>query len=346
MSSSRPLKSLRFSVAVFFLLLAACTLSAQQNNSPKPFSKDDLVKLLKGNVPPKRVGELAQERGIDFAVTVSTEADLRRAGADDALLASLHSLVPKSAGAASSQPATLLITSTPGGARVYVDDEPVGTTSSQGRLKLSTLAPGAHHLRLSLDGYLDHEQDAELIPEQTTTIELALSQQRPSVSAPSTSGAPPVAQQEIEFWKEIKDSKNAQDYQSYIKRYPNGAYTQLAEDRIANLQRDRVILENTSWDVIYWNANYEISDDVPHSNKTFSLGSGSKCTAPLHKTCTWKVEGGTFFLQTDETDLEWAVEYSGGLNGQVMEGILSWTHDQTRKRWAKFRAQISGKPQN
>jgi hypothetical protein len=55
-------------------------LSAQNQTAPKPFTKDDVVKLLTGNVPAKRVEALVHERGIDFQITPQTENDLRSAG--------------------------------------------------------------------------------------------------------------------------------------------------------------------------------------------------------------------------------------------------------------------------
>jgi hypothetical protein len=97
---------------------------------------------------------LAQTRGIKFQITPEVETELRQAGATDELLATLRKLAPKTA--------ILLIESSPGGAHVYVDDEPVGTTSAEGRLKLTTLGPGQHRVRLSLDGYKDDSRDVAL----------------------------------------------------------------------------------------------------------------------------------------------------------------------------------------
>ncbi len=63
--------------------------------SPKPMSKEAIIKLLKGHVPPKRVETLARERGIDFPITSETETELRTVGATDSLLATLCELAPK-----------------------------------------------------------------------------------------------------------------------------------------------------------------------------------------------------------------------------------------------------------
>ena len=45
-----------------------------------------------------------------------------------------------------------MIESSPGQSQVYIDDEPVGSTSQQGRLKLTRLAAGDHRVRISLSG--------------------------------------------------------------------------------------------------------------------------------------------------------------------------------------------------
>ena len=63
--------------------------------SPKPFSKDDVITLLKGDVSPKRVIELVQQRGIDFVVTPEVERQLRKIGATDSLLTKLKESAPK-----------------------------------------------------------------------------------------------------------------------------------------------------------------------------------------------------------------------------------------------------------
>jgi PEGA domain len=154
--------------AVFACLLCASTvlLSAQTQPQPKPFTKDDVVQLLKGNVPAKRVEALARERGIDFQVTPDTESEVRNASATEPLLAALRELAPK--------PPTLVVTTTPGGAQVFVDDELIARTSADGRLKISTLTPGPHKLRVSLDGYRDHEERVDLVAGETLGVPIPL----------------------------------------------------------------------------------------------------------------------------------------------------------------------------
>jgi hypothetical protein len=141
-------------------------LCAQTQPSPKPFTKEDVLKLLTGNVPVKRVETLVRERGVDFQVTPETESELRKAGATDPLLVTLRDLAPK--------PPTLVVTTTPGGAQVFVDDELIAKTSAEGRLKISNLIAGPHKLRVSLDGYRDHEESVNLMAGKTLEVPIPL----------------------------------------------------------------------------------------------------------------------------------------------------------------------------
>jgi formylglycine-generating enzyme required for sulfatase activity len=61
----------------------------------KRCSGQDIIYLLQHHVPPKRVGVLAREHGIDFHITPDFEAELRQAGATDELLATLWGLAPR-----------------------------------------------------------------------------------------------------------------------------------------------------------------------------------------------------------------------------------------------------------
>jgi serine/threonine-protein kinase len=72
---------------------------------------------------------------------------------------------PKSSG-----PPILLIEATPGDARVYIDDESAGITSPKGRLKITTLSPGAHRVRLAHRSFQDHEETVRLTSGETTLV--------------------------------------------------------------------------------------------------------------------------------------------------------------------------------
>jgi hypothetical protein len=174
MSSLRTFRSVRIAIALALLCFPFFASVAQAPSSSKPFSKDDIIKLLTGDVAPVRVEVLARQRGIDFPITPDTEAELRQAGANDSLLAALRSLVPKPAAPAASQPPVLVINSTPDRAKVYIDDELIGTTTPEGLLRISTLAPGKHTLRLAHTGYADAEREVNLISGQATSVDITL----------------------------------------------------------------------------------------------------------------------------------------------------------------------------
>jgi hypothetical protein len=163
-----------------FLLLQAPAQVAK-----KPLSKDAVIRLLKGEVAPNRVVAIAQEQGIDFQMNPETEKELRAAGATEDFLARLRDLalqLPATTADASGM-ATLLLGATPGGAQVYVDDEFVGKTNTEGRLKVSNLAVGEHRVRLSLDGYRDREEKMTLTA-GTTTYRTDLEALKPGATAP------------------------------------------------------------------------------------------------------------------------------------------------------------------
>jgi hypothetical protein len=70
--------------------------------------------------------------------------------------------------------ADLNLLSQPGGAQFYVDDEPRGITSAEGRLALKALAPGSHRLRVFLVGYKEWMQTVNLIAGESKSIEANL----------------------------------------------------------------------------------------------------------------------------------------------------------------------------
>ncbi|HEV2352213.1 MAG TPA: PEGA domain-containing protein [Terriglobia bacterium] len=173
---------------------------AAAQKATKPLSKDDVVGLLEGQVEPARVADVARSEGITFEMNSAAEKELRDAGADEHLISVLRDLAPKpkSEPAApansppSSAPPILLIEASPGGAQVYIDDEPKATTSPEGRVRFSELPPGLHVVRLSVVGYSDYEQKVELKPGQTSTVYATLA----AVKAASTpSYTPPAASQ-------------------------------------------------------------------------------------------------------------------------------------------------------
>lgn len=165
---------------------------AEVQKARKPLQRDQVIELLESGVTPLRVGELARDYGVAFEITDQVESQLRYAGATDDLLRTLRQLAPRppAAPAGATGAAVLLIQATPGGAQTYIDDEPVGTTSAEGRLKLSRLAPGPHRVRLSLRGYRDYEQNVELVTGQTITVSASLESSAGASSSPNPLAAP------------------------------------------------------------------------------------------------------------------------------------------------------------
>ena len=64
----------------------------------------------------------------------------------------------------------------------------MGTTSSEGRLKLTTLSPGQHRIRLSLDGYGDDSRDV-VIAGASMVLEVTLEAIQPAASASAATKA-------------------------------------------------------------------------------------------------------------------------------------------------------------
>ena len=67
-------------------------------------------------------------------------------------------------------PPVLVIDEAPPGAQVFVDGQLTASTDSGGQAKISTLAPGQHRLRLTLNGYRDYEQSIDLLARHTSRI--------------------------------------------------------------------------------------------------------------------------------------------------------------------------------
>jgi hypothetical protein len=86
----------------------------------------------------------------------------------------------------------LVIQSTPGGVQVYVDDEFLGTTSPEGRLKISTLKPGRHTLRVSLGGISYGEGQFSLATGKSVTKTVRLTEDNVAANQMSSAQRKPV----------------------------------------------------------------------------------------------------------------------------------------------------------
>jgi hypothetical protein len=168
-------------ILAVFIALVFCLPGLRAQKSSKQLTKEDVLDLLTGDVPAERVATIVRERGVSFTLTPGVEDQIRQAGGNDELLKAIRELAPKPpaspAGKAKpaappkpEDPPVLLIDATPGDAHVYIDDEPVGTTSPEGRLKISTLSPGAHRVRLAHRGLQDQEETVHLSSGETTLV--------------------------------------------------------------------------------------------------------------------------------------------------------------------------------
>jgi hypothetical protein len=152
-------------------LLVGAALPAQQ---PAPLSKGDVLELIAAGVPSARLAGLVEERGISFEVTPEAAEELRKAGASEELLVALK-LAAKLRKEHAAQPsATLNIESEPGSADIYLSDEPKGTTSHEGKLRLTGLAPGTYRLRVSATGFQTWEKEIVAKPGEVQTVTVVL----------------------------------------------------------------------------------------------------------------------------------------------------------------------------
>jgi TolA-binding protein len=74
-------------------------------------------------------------------------------------------------------------------------------------------------------------QFADLARNRIKSLEVAA---RPAEASPGSSGDD--SKTEVAFWDYIKNSSNVEDFQAYLKKYPDGAFSDLANNRIKALE--------------------------------------------------------------------------------------------------------------
>jgi len=80
----------------------------------------------------------------------------------------------------------LVIEGAPRGTQIFVDDRLTGVIGLSGQAKISTVAPGQHRLRLTLNGYQDYELGVDLHGGQTSTVTAKLKPfELPALIAPA-----------------------------------------------------------------------------------------------------------------------------------------------------------------
>ena len=203
---SHLLEDKRYSslLALLLALMVAMALLPSPGNAQKSNQKltaQDVIDLLTKDTSSDDVATTAQEAGISFQVTPSVEKRIRDVGGTDNLIRVLRSLAPKGSNQNQvtphppppASPPVLMIESSPGQSQVYVDDEPVGSTSQEGHLKMTRLAPGDHRVRVTQAGYQDYEENITLTAGGVTTVAATLQQTttvRPPPPNPVNPGPP------------------------------------------------------------------------------------------------------------------------------------------------------------
>jgi hypothetical protein len=161
------------------LLLLAATLAAAPMSAEKgkPLAVKDVTDLLEGSVPSSEIARIVNENGISFRMSDGLASQFRAAGATDELIDALRRApAPEEQPTPPPAPVTgiLQVQSQPGEAQVFVNDEPRGTTSTSGDLKLAGLAPGSYRLRLVLSGYKTWENSLSVPAGGTATAFVTL----------------------------------------------------------------------------------------------------------------------------------------------------------------------------
>jgi len=114
----------------------------------------------------------------------------------------------------------LVIEGAPPGAQIFVDDRLTASTGSDGEAKISTLSPGQHRLRVTVNGYQDYEKDIDLLAGQTS-----------SVAAKLEPFAPPVLTEEAKA--------PSLEFRATIPR--------LAKPRVPEFVLDRTLKAHSGW---------------------------------------------------------------------------------------------------
>ena len=95
------------------------------------------------------------------------------ANASAAMAQLLPQVTPKPAKAPATQPAQIVVETSPN-AEVYLDDQYTGRASSEGRLVIGNPKPGEHNLRVSLAGKRDFQRKMTVVAGKEAKIVAAL----------------------------------------------------------------------------------------------------------------------------------------------------------------------------
>lgn len=157
------------------MLMALAVAAPLRAEKGKPLAVKDVMELLKGSVPSSEIARVVSENGISFHMFDELESQFRKAGATDELIDALNKASkPDAAPPAAPVVGTLTVQSQPGGAQVYVNDEPRGITGSTGDLRLTGMPPGSYRLRVALTGYKTWENAITVTAGEVVTAFVAL----------------------------------------------------------------------------------------------------------------------------------------------------------------------------
>jgi hypothetical protein len=238
--------------SLFALLLALWVAMAllpslgNAQRAPQKLSVQDIIDLLTADTSSDDVAKTAKDEGISFQVTASVEKKIRDVGGTDDLIKTLRSIAPvlhtnvPPPNPVPPHPVVsspvLMIESRPGQCQVYVDDEPVGSTSTEGRLKLTRVVAGDHRVRVTQSGYTDFEQNITLAGGETATVTATLQQiQTPTPEPVIPKPQPPPPSQPGYLGVQVKASANGRGL-AVVSTVPGGPAAQ------AGLQPNDTIL--------------------------------------------------------------------------------------------------------
>jgi hypothetical protein len=149
-------------------------------------------------------------------------------------------------------------------------------------------------------------------------------------SAPSSAASAPT-QAEIVLWKTIEHSETPQDYEAYLKQYPNGAFTALANAHLQQLATKAISpapqenLVNSRWTGLR-QFQKKNGDPSVAGKIELTFDDESNCTANLAGTvsaCTWTQSGGEIQISMPETKNFCGVELNAVVDGNKMKGLFN-----------------------
>jgi type II secretory pathway predicted ATPase ExeA len=136
--------------------------------APTSSSRSRAQEGTSGGVDSARLGAVAANRSSALTSSPSPQPGARPAVLSPDLTP--PELESHNTGGTGATSPLLVIEEAPPGAQVFLDDQLTGSIDSGGQARISTLAPGLHHLRLSLNGYRDYEQGVDLPAGHTSRV--------------------------------------------------------------------------------------------------------------------------------------------------------------------------------